>query len=113
MAEIRAQCDKEVTLPHLTHRSVEETCFTDLACPAAHVSAFCRATISNVVPNDFWGGDHNRRMIMKSVDQFIQLRKFESLTLHQVTQGLQVFLRNDCYVRISTDWVLDYGCCLA
>jgi telomerase reverse transcriptase len=54
------------------------------------------------VPDGFWGGDHNKRMIMKAVDQFVQLRKFESLTLHQVTQGLQVLIQIGRCVQIST-----------
>jgi telomerase reverse transcriptase len=69
---------------------VEDTCFTDLACSTAHVSAFCRAVISKVIPNDFWGAETNKHMILYWIDQFVLLRRFESLTLHQVTQKLQV-----------------------
>jgi telomerase reverse transcriptase len=43
-----------------------------------------------VIPNSFWGDEHNKRIIMYWIDQFIQLRRFESLTLHQVTQKVQV-----------------------
>jgi telomerase reverse transcriptase len=68
----------------------EEACFTDMACPTAHVSAFCRAVVAKVVPKRFWGGDDNKGTIMHYIDQFIHLRKFETLTLHQVTQKLRV-----------------------
>lgn len=61
-----------------------------MACPTAHVSAFCRAVIAKVIPNGFWGDEHNKRIIMSWIDQFIQLRRFETLSLHQVTQKLQV-----------------------
>lgn len=71
---------------------VEDTCFTDMACPTAHVSAFCRAVIAKVIPNDFWGEEDNKRMMMYWIDQFLCLRRFESLTLHQTTQKLQVGL---------------------
>jgi telomerase reverse transcriptase len=61
-----------------------------MACPTAHVSAFCRAVVAKVVPKRFWGNDDNKRTIMHYIDQFVNLRKFETLTLHQVTQKLQV-----------------------
>jgi hypothetical protein len=70
--------------------TVQQTCFTDLACAAAHVSAFCRAVISKVIPEGFWGNEHNKRILMYWVDQFIALRRFESVNLHQVTQKIKV-----------------------
>jgi telomerase reverse transcriptase len=73
------------------HRTIQQTTFTDMACPTAHVSAFCRAVISRVIPDGFWGSDDNKRTIMYWVDQFVDLRRFESLTLHQVTQNIQVY----------------------
>jgi telomerase reverse transcriptase len=63
-----------------------------MACHTAHVSAFCRAVIFKVIPDGFWGNDENKRTIMYWVDQFVDLRRFESLTLHQVTQEIQVYL---------------------
>ncbi|KAH9878518.1 hypothetical protein IAQ61_001790 [Plenodomus lingam] len=70
--------------------AIEQTCFTDMACHTAHVSAFCRAVIAKAIPKGFWGGDGNKRVVMYWIDQFIHLRRFESLTLHQVTQKLQI-----------------------
>lgn len=61
-----------------------------MACPTAHVSAFCRAVVSKVIPKRFLGDEDNRRTIMHYIDQFVSLRKFETLTLHEVTQKLQV-----------------------
>lgn len=81
---------KEIAARTPKSRSVEQTCFTDLACPTAHVSAFCRAVIAKVIPHGFWGSDHNRRIITYWIDQFVCLRRFENLNLHQVTQKLQV-----------------------
>jgi telomerase reverse transcriptase len=88
-AAAKVQSDKEDTVAK-SKRMVENTCFTDLACSTAHVSAFCRAVISKVIPNDFWGDKNNKHMVLYWIDQFICLRRFESLTLHQVTQKLQV-----------------------
>ncbi|EKD17210.1 telomerase reverse transcriptase [Drepanopeziza brunnea f. sp. 'multigermtubi' MB_m1] len=64
------------------------------ATPTAMVSAFCRAVLSHLIPSDFWGtGDdrvHNERLFYKNIDRFIELRRFETLSLHEVTQGLKV-----------------------
>ncbi|CAE7177976.1 hypothetical protein PTNB85_02944 [Pyrenophora teres f. teres] len=68
----------------------QQTSFTDMACPTAHVSAFCRAVISKVIPKGFWGDDHNQRALMYWIDQFVDMRRFESLTLHQVTQKIHI-----------------------
>lgn len=83
------QSNKAVTSSSTT-RTVDQTCFTDLACSSAHVSAFCRAVVSNVVPNGFWGNEHNKHEVMHWIDRFIHIRRFESLTLHQVTQKLKI-----------------------
>jgi telomerase reverse transcriptase len=68
----------------------EKTCFMDMACSTADVSAFCRAVAARVIPNGFWGGASNKRTIMYWIDQFVSIRRFESLTLHQVTQKIEV-----------------------
>lgn len=69
----------------------------DLACPLAHVSAFCQAALSKIIPNGFWGEGHtmchNKTAFLHKVDRFVKLRRFESMTLHQVCQGLRVSQR--------------------
>lgn len=58
----------------------------------AHVSAFCRAIITKVVPGDFWGDcemrQHNRKIIMWNVDKFVRLRRYETLSLHDIVQDV-------------------------
>jgi len=60
------------------------------------VSAFCRAILSDLIPADLWGsGDvksHNEQLFHQNIDRFISLRRFESLSLHEVSQGLKVCL---------------------
>lgn len=67
---------------------------TDLATPISQVSAFCQAVLSKIIPHEFWGhGDvqtHNRGILLKNVDKFIRLRRFETMSLHEVMQGLKV-----------------------
>ncbi|KND89489.1 Telomerase reverse transcriptase [Tolypocladium ophioglossoides CBS 100239] len=66
----------------------------DSACPAPHVSAFCQAVLSKIIPDELWGdGDtmcHNKTTFLHKVDHFIKLRQFESMTLHEISQGLKV-----------------------
>jgi len=60
----------------------------------AHVSAFCRASVNHVVPLAFFGhedeGKHNHRIFLHNVHRFIGLRRFETLSLHEVMQDMKV-----------------------
>jgi telomerase reverse transcriptase len=50
--------------------------------------------LSKVIPNNFWGGDsvqkHNKSTVMRSVDHFVKLRRFETISLHEIVQDLKV-----------------------
>ncbi|KAH9243487.1 hypothetical protein K456DRAFT_1779401, partial [Colletotrichum gloeosporioides 23] len=67
---------------------------TDLATPTPHVSAFCRAVLARLIPNEFWGSGpdqaHNRDLVFKRVDHFVRLRRFESMSLEEVTDEIKV-----------------------
>lgn len=67
---------------------------TDYATPASSVSAFCRAVLRKLVPLQFFGIGHqglsNKQTIFNHVDRFIRMRRFESLNLHEVSQGLKI-----------------------
>ena len=69
-------------------------CLTNAATPSEQVSAFCRAALLNVIPNELWGvgvdGKKNRENIMRHVDHFVNLCRFESSTLHSVCQHIKV-----------------------
>lgn len=66
----------------------------ELATPATQVSAFCQAVLAKVIPNEIWGTGptqlHNKAAVMKNVDHFIKIRRFESVSLHEVLQGIKV-----------------------
>jgi telomerase reverse transcriptase len=74
--------------------NVQYASLTELATPAANVSAFCQAVISRVIPNGFWGQDavqeHNKTCFLNKVDHFVHLRRFESMYLHEMMQGMKV-----------------------
>jgi len=78
-------CSKDVTVPRL------KICFTDHASSVGEVSAFVHAIVGRVIPNQFFGGVENQKAIMKHVDRFLRLRRFEMLSLHDVIQGLKVY----------------------
>ncbi|RYP54201.1 hypothetical protein DL768_000980 [Monosporascus sp. mg162] len=67
---------------------------TDLATPPAKVSAFCQAALSRILPNEFFGagstGQQNKELVLKKVHQFILLRRFEGMSLHEVVQGIKI-----------------------
>lgn len=68
-----------------------------LATPSSSISAFCQAVLKKIVPNGFWGSgptaEHNESLFLKNVDKFISLRRFEGMSLHEVTQGMKVSCR--------------------
>jgi len=43
-----------------------------------------------VIPSEFWGGKINKTLIYKMVEVFIERRRFEVLSLHEVLQGFKV-----------------------
>lgn len=67
---------------------------TEYSTPPAFVSAFCRAVLQKLIPSEFYGtgeeGRSNRKIILKHVDEFVRMRQFESLSLHEVCKGLKV-----------------------
>ncbi|KUI62081.1 Telomerase reverse transcriptase [Cytospora mali] len=74
--------------------TLEYTSLTELAIPISRVSAFCQAVLTNIIPQEFWGdGDvqaHNSETFLKKVDSFVKLRRFETISLHEVMQGLKI-----------------------
>lgn len=66
----------------------------EIATPSSQVSAFCQAMLSKIIPNQFWGDGetqiHNKAMILQKIDHFIKLRRFETMSLHEISQDLKV-----------------------
>lgn len=72
----------------------QKEAFTDFASTPGEVSAFAQAVIGKVIPREFWGkgagGKVNEKITMDNVDRFVKLRRYESFSLHDVTQRLKV-----------------------
>jgi telomerase reverse transcriptase len=66
--------------------------------PISGVSAFCCAVLSTIIPNGFWGSgpdqNHNKRIFLAKVDEFVRLNRFEKFSLHEFFQGMKV--RPEC-----------------
>lgn len=77
-----------------TDSGLQQVCFTDMATPEHQVEAFCRAVMKKVVPKRLWGeGEtqaHNSHVFLAQVGRFVRLRRFETLTLHEVMQDMKV-----------------------
>ncbi|KAK6536115.1 hypothetical protein TWF281_000361 [Arthrobotrys megalospora] len=58
------------------------------------VYTFIRAVMSNIVPLAFWGSGKsalkNRDVFFSHLEKFVKLRRYESLSLHDVMQGLKL-----------------------
>lgn len=76
----------------------------DYATPVADVSAFVRAVLRNIIPHEFWGTQdvqsHNEKVFHRNVDRFIEMRRFEVLSLHEVFQDIKVI---PCFNVIKQD----------
>ena len=88
-----------------------EAPLVSLATPHSNVSAFCQAVLSNLIPNGFWGegtqGLENKDVVMRNIDRFVRLRRFESLSLHAVFQGLKVKERSFESLTMKLTFVVD------
>ncbi|KAF3315486.1 hypothetical protein TWF173_003404 [Orbilia oligospora] len=58
------------------------------------VYAFIRAVISNIIPLEFWGTGKsvlkNRDVFFGHMETFVKLRRYETLSLHDVMQGFKL-----------------------
>ncbi|KAF2969504.1 hypothetical protein GQX73_g4071 [Xylaria multiplex] len=94
--KVTRQSQKTIHLPQW-HRNFP---VTELATSSAAVSSFCQAVLKKVIPRGFWGGgltaSQNELQFLKKVDLFMSLRLYESIALHELTQGLKM---------IDIDWL--------
>jgi len=62
--------------------------------PVSKVSAFCQAVVRHLFPKAMFGhgidGEHNLMVMLSNIDLFIQLRRFETMSLQQVVQRLRI-----------------------
>lgn len=80
---------------------------TDYATPPSSVAAFCRAVFKNLIPRQLLGegpeGVSNFKLVLQHVDRFIKMRRFESVSLHEVCKGVKVRQRSNHLRHLHTD----------
>nr|ACL80757.1 telomerase reverse transcriptase [Strongylocentrotus purpuratus] len=57
------------------------------------VCLFLRQILLKVVPDELWGSVHNRNVFLKGVKKFVQLGRFERLSLRELTDDIRA---EDC-----------------
>ncbi|KAJ5325627.1 Telomere reverse transcriptase [Penicillium brevicompactum] len=66
----------------------------DYATPPSSVSAFCRAVFQKLISRQLLGdgpeGTSNYKVVMRHIDRFIKMRRFESMSLHEVCKGVKI-----------------------
>lgn len=114
---------------HGTHNGdnsvVDGECMT-MTTPLTQVSAFCRAVISRVFPTRLWGEGEarvaNKARMMYQIDRFVRLRRYETITLHEVLQEFKVTISytklhiqhtnicTDCWHQLAWSITTDQRC---
>ncbi|KTW30640.1 hypothetical protein T552_00356 [Pneumocystis carinii B80] len=64
--------------------------FIKLATPYSHVSCFLRAVMKRIIPKEFYGSDCNFENILNSINMFVRMRRFESISLHDLMHCLKI-----------------------
>nr|NP_001165522.1 telomerase reverse transcriptase-long isoform 1 [Strongylocentrotus purpuratus]ACL80758.1 telomerase reverse transcriptase [Strongylocentrotus purpuratus] len=57
------------------------------------VCLFLRQVLLKVIPDELWGSVHNRNVFLKGVKKFVQLGRFERLSLRELTEEIRA---EDC-----------------
>ncbi|KAG5440265.1 hypothetical protein PCANB_001835 [Pneumocystis canis] len=64
--------------------------FIRMATPYSHVSSFLKAVIKRIIPKGFYGSDSNFDNILNSINTFVRMRRFESISLHSLMHSLKI-----------------------
>ena len=93
--------NSEELLERARARANQKPRFANYAIPAmGQVIHFVTVIVKRLVPRDLFGSQHNEKLILRSIGEFVRARRFESLNLHQVLQGIRL---------TDVDWVLPPG----
>ncbi|KAN0092974.1 Telomerase ribonucleoprotein complex - RNA binding domain containing protein [Tylopilus felleus] len=74
--------------------------FIEFTCSYVEVFRYVMLVTKIVIPKQFWGSQRNFKLVQSYVKEFIEARRFETLSLHRVLQG---FSTTDC------DWLIPPG----
>lgn len=84
----------DFTEPSTLSSDCAESSFLPYTVSMDRVSAFCRSIFIKLLPSNLFGTDdegrENWRSILSHIDRFVYMRKFETLSLHEVCSGLKL-----------------------
>ncbi|KAG5520077.1 hypothetical protein PMAC_001153 [Pneumocystis sp. 'macacae'] len=84
-------CHYELLDNHLNIRNTQmDVDFIGMTTPYSHVSRFLIAIIKKIIPKGFYGSDSNFENILDSINTFVRMRRFESISLHSLMHSLKV-----------------------
>ncbi|CDS00916.1 uncharacterized protein SPSC_02028 [Sporisorium scitamineum] len=64
--------------------------YTNYAVPTTgQVVHFVTLTLKSLLPRDLFGSLHNQNLILRTIGQFVRLRRYESFNLHQISQSFR------------------------
>ncbi|CAD6892531.1 unnamed protein product [Tilletia caries] len=75
----------------------EKPRFYKYAVSTGQVSHFAYVVLKSIIPHGLLGSRHNLNVLLQKASQFIKGRRYESLTLHEVMQGIRIS---------EVDWLL-------
>lgn len=58
------------------------------------VARFLKLVLLHLVPHELFGSRHNRKQFLAMIDNFVFARRFETLSLHHIIQGMRI---TDCH----------------
>ncbi|CBQ68186.1 conserved hypothetical protein [Sporisorium reilianum SRZ2] len=72
--------------------------YTNYAVPTTgQVVHFVTLTLKSLLPRDLFGSQHNQNLVLRTMGDFVRLRRYESFNLHQIAQSFRF---------TNVDWAL-------
>jgi hypothetical protein len=58
--------------------------------PATNVYSYLKEVLRITFPRDFWGSEYNFGVMLKTLEKYVQLRRYEEIPLKLITKGLRI-----------------------
>lgn len=88
----RGSRDSDITLLRrewaLKHLPMSE--LLQMHTPPERVAKFVRSVLTVLVPRRLWGSKHNFQTFQKKLHAYLSLKRFETMTVHELVQGVRV-----------------------
>lgn len=58
--------------------------------PAKSVYSYLKEVLRRTFPKDFWGSEHNFSVMLKTLEKYVQLRRYEEMPMKLIIKGLRI-----------------------